>query len=277
MAENTPNVPNVHDATAGLIDTQDSDAEGMTRAGTFEDHVDSDDDDVLALGRQLQQTELGTTSTAVATPRMELVATAQNAAEATRSNSQTATSIATPTAECCACMDRFPTDDTIRAPCDDTFCRTCVVTMFTRSLDDESLFPPRCHGQPIPAEEHRDFIGAELVQRFLAKQMEHDNPNYCHDPQCAAFIPPNHVRNDVGSCERCDKKTCTICNKVAHEGECPEDPAMQELMSLAKDKKWQQCPSCHRLIELESGCYHIGELAPPLTLCMYMCACSPVC
>lgn len=168
--------------------------------------------------------------------------------------------------ECGSCMDIMDPSkmNFLTAPCGDTYCGTCVVFLFTRSLTDETLFPPRCCNQPIPAEESRVFLEAELLKRFLAKMVEFENPNptHCHRSKCAAFIPPKFVRDDIGTCVRCQEQTCAFCKDSAHSGDCPQDTATQELLVFAKTVGWQRCTSCRRLVDLVSGCNHISE--PPL-------------
>ncbi|CAN8097457.1 unnamed protein product [Discula destructiva] len=168
-------------------------------------------------------------------------------------------STTTPQRQCVICMGNFPEHNTARAPCGDSYCRPCLVELFTRSLTDESLFPPRCHGQHIPAETHRDLLGAPLLGRFLAQKLEFETPNrtYCYRPQCTAFIPPQFVHDEVARCVRCGDSTCAICKKRTHSGDCPEDTATQDLLSFAQEAGWQRCYSCRRLVELRTGCNHI--------------------
>lgn len=51
--------------------------------------------------------------------------------------------------------------------------------------------------------------------------------------------------------------TCTVCKSVAHENDCPEDPALEGLMAAAAVAGYQQCYRCRRLVELALGCNHI--------------------
>ncbi|KAK7738393.1 hypothetical protein SLS53_006208 [Cytospora paraplurivora] len=99
---------------------------------------------------------------------------------------------------CVSCLDYVASDNVAKAPCDHDYCRRCLQELFTRSLTDESLFPPRCCGQPIAAEANRMFLSPQLVGEYQAKKLEMDTPNrtYCHRPQCSAFIPPHFIRNE---------------------------------------------------------------------------------
>ncbi|KAK1759755.1 hypothetical protein QBC47DRAFT_457992 [Echria macrotheca] len=56
----------------------------------------------------------------------------------------------------------------------------------------------------------------------------------------------------------CRRKTCSLCKTAPHVGtDCPNDPAGQQLMRLARENKWQQCYCCKRMVELAFGCSHI--------------------
>lgn len=163
--------------------------------------------------------------------------------------------------QCVTCLEHYEFFEVTRAPCSHEYCRECLVELFTRSLIDESLFPPRCCGQLIPAETNRIFLPSKLVGEYQAKKLERDTPDrmYCHKAECSAFIPPQFVKNDVGNCVRCNAKTCTFCKGATHTGECPEDTSTQQLLEVAAKSGWQRCYSCHRLVDLRVGCYHISK------------------
>ncbi|KAG5799374.1 hypothetical protein H9Q69_001585 [Fusarium xylarioides] len=59
--------------------------------------------------------------------------------------------------ECIACNDRFPPLALSRSPCSHEYCRECIVGLVRSSLQDETLFPPRCCGQNIPVTKGRWF------------------------------------------------------------------------------------------------------------------------
>ncbi len=166
--------------------------------------------------------------------------------------------------ECTACGDRHHFFDLARCPCDHEYCRACFAELFQNALKDESLFPPRCCRQPIPLEENRAVLPAPLVGQFLAKKMELETPNriYCYDPQCSTFVPPGLVADELARCPSCDKRTCAICRGETHEGDCPADESLQQLLSMAGESGWQRCHSCRRLVELNHGCNHISLSRP---------------
>lgn len=164
---------------------------------------------------------------------------------------------------CVACGDDKDFFDVARVPCKDKheYCRECLAQLFELSLTDESLFPPRCDGDPIPLSLVQIFLPAELAMRFKAMHAELSTKNrvYCHDPKCSAFIPSTAIGEemDIGTCPKCQKTTCVICEAPSHSGDCPEDTGLQQLVSTADTEQWQRCLDCKRFVELETGCNHI--------------------
>ncbi|KAG5665504.1 hypothetical protein KAF25_009629 [Fusarium avenaceum] len=162
------------------------------------------------------------------------------------------------TRECIACNDHFPPLALSRSSCSHEYCRECLVGLVSSSLQDESLFPPRCCGQNITVSEGRWFT-PQLVGQFRAKKLEFDTPNrtYCSEPSCSTFIPPAFIKVEAATCPRCDRRTCIHCKGAYHTGVCPSDTASQQVLQLAADSGWQKCYSCSRIVELDTGCYHM--------------------
>ncbi|KAI9154766.1 hypothetical protein HJFPF1_07323 [Paramyrothecium foliicola] len=163
---------------------------------------------------------------------------------------------------CTCCMDEHSSHDVVQLPCEHIYCRACIVQLFTDVLTDESLFPPRCCKQPIPIDTAKVLLPPQLLGQFKAKEMEYSTPNrtYCHVPTCSTFIPEQFTRHDQGTCPRCKSTTCLVCKGPPHQGkDCPQDPATQQVLALAKEKGWSRCRSCHRLVELMHGCNHISR------------------
>lgn len=180
--------------------------------------------------------------------------------------------------QCAICLDQFPPHEVARAPCaEHEYCGRCVADLFTRSLTDESLFPPRCCGQPISIASGgvRIFLAPELVDAFLARTLEMETPDrtYCHRPGCSTFIPPRAfvMGGDVGACPRCGAHTCAVCKQEAPHpgGDCPEDRGLQEVLRVAAENEWQRCYSCHSVVELQSGCHHISKSHTNVSLWTY--------
>ncbi|KAK4101968.1 hypothetical protein N658DRAFT_495906 [Parathielavia hyrcaniae] len=168
--------------------------------------------------------------------------------------------------ECISCGDNHHPSSISRCPCSHEYCLECLTSLFTAALSDESLFPPRCCGQPIPLDSFRahHHLPFDLISQFLAKKAELETPDrtYCHAPACSAFIPPRDIAaaagGDVATCGRCWRTTCVTCKGPSHAGkDCPHDVASQELLRVAAENGWQRCYSCRRLVELDHGCNHI--------------------
>ena len=167
------------------------------------------------------------------------------------------------TEHCAACDEDKPWDDVLIAPCSHGYCRQCILGLFEASTSDESLFPPKCCRQQIPVDP--GFLPHELITIVHAKSIEFSDHNrtYCYRETCSTYIPPQHISGDKGICPGCHHQTCTLCKRDTHTGDCPNDPALQSLMALAAETGWRQCYSCHRMVELSTGCNHITSATSP--------------
>lgn len=168
--------------------------------------------------------------------------------------------------ECISCQEQHSPTNLAPCPCAHEYCRACIRRVFTNSTLDEFMFPPRCCGLAIPLEQDvQNLLSPDLLEQFEAKKVEFETPNrvYCHQPTCSAFIPPVAIQNNVAECAQCSLATCTFCKAARHAGECPEDPALQEILRVASENGWQRCTNCERIIELNRGCYHMSKVPPP--------------
>lgn len=52
--------------------------------------------------------------------------------------------------QCCVCCESFQSPFIIKLKCGDRFCVGCLKELFVRASRDETLFPVRCHKEPIP-------------------------------------------------------------------------------------------------------------------------------
>lgn len=149
----------------------------------------------------------------------------------------------------------------VKCPCGHNYCGQCLQTLLNQAVVDESLFPPRCCKQEFTMELMGPFLTGEQIKTFNDKKIEFGTPNrtYCHQPSCSTFIPPSLLAQPVVTCDECGKKTCTICKEKEHEEDCPKDVATQEILRLAREMGWQRCFSCHRIVELKTGCNHISK------------------
>lgn len=158
---------------------------------------------------------------------------------------------------CIACYETKDVD--IQLPCGHKYCHDCITEMFDLATKDEDLFPPKCCSQEIELDVVINFLGPELSKRFTEKAIEFRSSNrtYCASSSCSTFIPPNALGEEVAKCPACSQRTCTICKTAAHDGGCPIDTALQQVLQTATENGWQRCFSCNQVIELTHGCNHI--------------------
>jgi hypothetical protein len=167
---------------------------------------------------------------------------------------------------CSSCLDMHPNYDMLQLPCKDVgdrenhaYCRNCLQRLFESSVTDPSHFPPRCCSKIIPLFNCTPFLPPSLIARFVARREELATVNrtYCSNNDCSKWIRPANIEANVASCTECAQKTCATCEAKQHVGLCPEDKDVKSLMTVAKQKRWQTCPNCKEMVELERGCYHI--------------------
>ena len=160
----------------------------------------------------------------------------------------------------------------IHTPCGHDYDVGCIADLFAACTRDESLYPPRCCQQRIPLLSAREHLGKDLLSLFVQKSREFETQKrvYCARQDCSTFVGAEH--NDSSgsaapvallcSAAGCDTLTCSRCkSQVARTGThiCVVDPSASDrvVLDLAHESGWSQCPGCSRLIELNTGCYHI--------------------
>ncbi|THV52664.1 hypothetical protein BGAL_0073g00150 [Botrytis galanthina] len=162
---------------------------------------------------------------------------------------------------CVICRDEISFCDAARVPgsCRHEYCRTCLEQLFHLSMNDESLFPPRCCNEPITVASVRLFLTSDLVRAFEEKRIEFETPDrtYCCLKSCSAFIHPSKIVKKIATCDACGTQTHTLCKLEAHTGDCSNDTALQEVLKFARDRGWQRCYKCWSMVELEDGCNHM--------------------
>jgi hypothetical protein len=161
--------------------------------------------------------------------------------------------------ECTACTDSFPLCSVARSPCDHRYCTSCIATLFEEAIKSASRFPPKCCSQLIPLALVKSYLTPASILLFEQRTVELATPNrtYCSKEACNAFIESTFVKENIATCQKCCQKTCTTCKLKSHEGDCPEDNALQSLVKTAAEKGWQRCFKCHRIVERRSGCNHM--------------------
>ena len=161
--------------------------------------------------------------------------------------------------QCIACDLMKPHLDIVQTPCGHDYCQECVRTLFELSTTDETLFPPRCCRQEIPLSSVRLYLSSALICLFEKKSIEFKTSDrtYCSQPTCSSFITSVDIHSEQATCTACGTHTCTICKNTAHDGDCPEDVATQQVLETAREQGWQRCYNCRRLVELDVGCNHM--------------------
>lgn len=161
--------------------------------------------------------------------------------------------------DCIACGETKKYFEVVEVPCGHAYCMQCLQELVRLATKDESLFPPRCCKKHFEMDEVRIFLPKELRDQYTLAKVEFGTRDrtYCSRPDCGAFVPPDSIEANRAKCLRCPTSTCVICKKEAHQGECPEDPALKETLDLALKSGWKRCSACQRMIELEFGCNHI--------------------
>ena len=161
--------------------------------------------------------------------------------------------------QCTACDSEKSLFNFFRAPCGHDYCKECLCTLFQLATTDETLFPPRCCRQEIPLQPVKLYLSSALLRTFEKKSIEFKSSNrtYCCQPTCSSFISSDHVSGERATCTACGAYTCTICKNDAHDGDCPQDAAIQQTLETGREQGWQRCYNCRRLVELDMGCNHI--------------------
>ncbi|KAL8941438.1 MAG: hypothetical protein Q9216_002243 [Gyalolechia sp. 2 TL-2023] len=160
---------------------------------------------------------------------------------------------------CLACGDELSAKEQLRVPCGDFYCRQCMEHLFESAMKAESLFPPRCCGEHIPFNLVDHLFDTTFARRFHEREIELSTAHrtYCANPSCSTFIKAEDIKEGKGTCPVCSWETCVTCKGIAHEEECPEDPAVKSLMALAETEGYKQCHACKLMIELTFGCNHM--------------------
>lgn len=136
------------------------------------------------------------------------------------------------------------------------------------ALKDESSYPPKCCGRPIPMDVFEGRIDTAIISSWQEKHQELSTPLrvYCAKQQCSRFLGPRKKQDDIPSesleCPGCSTRTCNSClNSV--EGEdlaahrCSENETEAQVRLMASSEKWATCPGCRSLVELSLGCNHV--------------------
>lgn len=163
------------------------------------------------------------------------------------------------TVNCLICMESFNANNVIKAPCQHPYCKDCMQRLFMEATRNESLYPPKCCDKNIPITVANVVLNTRQQTEFISKGKEFGTKDrvYCSSRQCSAFIPPNRIKGDIGTCSRCIRQTCIHCKERYHMGDCPHDKDIQAVLKTAKEIGWRRCYKCKVLVGLDEGCNHV--------------------
>jgi hypothetical protein len=169
--------------------------------------------------------------------------------------------ITVPLLSCNICMDNHPSDDCVAFACNHHCCRECLNKMYKGATGDETRYPPRCC-QPIPIEQSRRLLHADVLKNFLDKQVEWESKDriYCSNKTCSAFIRPENIQGKKAKCLKCGMRTCADCKKAAHSSRKPcvgDGHGTRLALKVMEENKWRRCPGCNNGIERAEGCNHM--------------------
>ncbi|KAI0070132.1 hypothetical protein K474DRAFT_1680382 [Panus rudis PR-1116 ss-1] len=158
----------------------------------------------------------------------------------------------------------------IMVPCGHYYDPECLIDLVQASTRDESLYPPRCCQQQIPKAVFAPYMSQSLAVLFSDKSIEFDTLKrvYCAKPTCSRFLGPKSAKAYVYMCPvvSCSTRTCGHCRaEVTHRGKhtCigdtsnSRDKETTQLFELGARAGWGNCPGCERMIELQTGCFHM--------------------
>lgn len=178
---------------------------------------------------------------------------------------------------CVVCGDPSDILGSMAAPCGHWYCKSCVGDLIAAYINDESLHPLRCCKTEIPICNIELLLcdATEDLIRFREKHEEYSTPHdkriYCPQQSCHQFIKPSKApastsasgrwssrTQDTARCMACHVLVCLLCKELVHPGEkCEENKNTTRLRELAKEKEWQTCSKCRRIVERIDGCLHM--------------------
>lgn len=138
---------------------------------------------------------------------------------------------------------------------------SCLREAFLLATRNESLHPPRCNGTAIPLSLARPHLSLAEQEVYERKTVEFGTFSrvYCSKVACEEFLGSTSDASVALKCGKCGTTTCGVCRASWHgeTGVCGAAKDEEVVAVLARDFKYQRCPSCRRVVERASGCPHM--------------------
>ncbi|KAL4896146.1 hypothetical protein BDV59DRAFT_199357 [Aspergillus ambiguus] len=158
--------------------------------------------------------------------------------------------------------------------CKHHHCQHCLTREFGTAAKKMYYTAPQCCGMDISTGLAAPFLKKSLVARLEDKtaEMRDSNKTYCSNRSCGMYLPPGTFEGEVQehTCDICVHTTCLKCKGSSHSGSCeiccrclgPAHPftcddGTDDLLELADDKNWMQCPGCKIMVELVGDEYNM--------------------
>ena len=161
------------------------------------------------------------------------------------------------------CFQEIQNSKLITAPCEHQYCRQCIKEMGRVALKEIARFPVRCCSQEIPAYKVASAMSSRARKIYIMRKDEHavlpEERLYCPQPNCRRWISTRGLTTKSKvRCPHCRTPVCSNCRDIAHgDRECARDPALEEVLGVARRYRWQRCYNCHVIVEKMTGCLHM--------------------
>ena len=156
------------------------------------------------------------------------------------------------TKDCLICMSQINENEIINIHQGHfNMCRECLIEQGKVLLRNRDLLPWRCSicQEEISLSILKDTMTDADYNKLITRQTEIvvGNTVSCRDCDVSYSLPNDYNKNYI---------ECCICNSTItiDEKEKVKEEDINNLLSLAGQENWAQCPGCHELIEKIDGC-----------------------
>ena len=156
------------------------------------------------------------------------------------------------TKDCLICMSEINENEIITLHKDHFYmCQECLVNQGQVLLRNRDLLPWKCPccQEEIALDTIQSVMSNEDYNKLLSRQMETiiGETVSCYECDVSYCLPFDFNENSI---------ECYICNSTIqiNEKETVNADEINNLLSLAGQENWAQCPGCHELIEKIDGC-----------------------